>query len=425
MGELVEGPLDAEVGREGERQHDHLGRHVAAGVVADQQHRPVLGHVAHVADLGPVPERRQQPGQRQVLADVVGVAVVEVGASAPAAARRPRAPSALAGRPAAGPERAAARAGDRPPPARATAPSGAQAGRSPRAAAVGAVRRRRCASPARRAWSGQPSGRCLAAQPGSAGVSRRGAGRARATPRCGAGGDCGRAEAIRSPISRLVRLRRARPGARGRSRRGSPGSAPGSASATWREKPGGMSRSLSPQTNSAGGSSAREPGVEAVLAVRLVEVDVASGGEERHPRGARAVDAAELVDGDVGGGRVEPLRVGEQVPELVADERARAAGGGSAASSGRSSRTSGASCAAAEGERRGEQAQRRDPLGRVEADLDRDPAAHRVADQVGALDLHRVQVAAHRGRRTRARRRRPRAGLSEEPKPGRSSAWTV
>ena len=40
---------------------------------------PILGDVAHVADLGPVPERRQEPRQRQVLADVVRVAVVEVG----------------------------------------------------------------------------------------------------------------------------------------------------------------------------------------------------------------------------------------------------------------------------------------------------------------------------------------------------------
>ena len=41
---------------------------------------PVLGDVAEVADLAPEPEAREQPGQRQVLADVVGVAVVEVGA---------------------------------------------------------------------------------------------------------------------------------------------------------------------------------------------------------------------------------------------------------------------------------------------------------------------------------------------------------
>ena len=42
MGELVEAALDAEVGREREREDDRLRRHVAAGVVADQQHRSRL-----------------------------------------------------------------------------------------------------------------------------------------------------------------------------------------------------------------------------------------------------------------------------------------------------------------------------------------------------------------------------------------------
>ena len=79
VGELVEGPLDAEVGAEGEREDDRVGRQVAAGVVADQQHRAALGDVLQVADLAPEPERRDQPVERQVLADVVGVAVVEIG----------------------------------------------------------------------------------------------------------------------------------------------------------------------------------------------------------------------------------------------------------------------------------------------------------------------------------------------------------
>ena len=41
-----------------------------------------LGDVAEVADLAAEPERREQPQQRQLLAELVGVAVVEVGASA-------------------------------------------------------------------------------------------------------------------------------------------------------------------------------------------------------------------------------------------------------------------------------------------------------------------------------------------------------
>ena len=71
MGELVEGALDAEVGVEGEREHDRVRRHVAAGVVADEQHGAVVGDVAQPADLAAVPDAGQQPHQRQLLADVV------------------------------------------------------------------------------------------------------------------------------------------------------------------------------------------------------------------------------------------------------------------------------------------------------------------------------------------------------------------
>jgi hypothetical protein len=53
-------------------------------VVADEQHRPVLGHVAEPAHLAPEPDARQQPQPRKVVADVVGVALVEVGDGKPA-----------------------------------------------------------------------------------------------------------------------------------------------------------------------------------------------------------------------------------------------------------------------------------------------------------------------------------------------------
>ena len=79
MGELVKAALDAEVGVEGEREDERVGRQVAARVVADQQHRPVLGDAPHVAHVAAEPEAGEQPDQRQVLADVVGIAVVEVG----------------------------------------------------------------------------------------------------------------------------------------------------------------------------------------------------------------------------------------------------------------------------------------------------------------------------------------------------------
>ena len=80
MGELVEDALDPEVGREREREDARVRRQVAARVVADQQHRPLLGHVAQAAHLGAEVERRGEPQRRQVLADVVGVSIVEVRA---------------------------------------------------------------------------------------------------------------------------------------------------------------------------------------------------------------------------------------------------------------------------------------------------------------------------------------------------------
>ena len=64
-----------------------------------------------------------------------------------------------------------------------------------------------------------------------------------------------------------------------------------------------------------------------------------------------------------------------------------------------------------------------DALGRAQGDLDRDAAAHRVADEVGAVDVERVhQVDDGLGEPARGVGRE--AGLDEEPKPGRSIAWT-
>ena len=66
VGELVEGPLDAEVGAEGEREDARVGREVAARVVADEQDRPLLGDVAQPADLAAEAEAGQQPQAGQV-----------------------------------------------------------------------------------------------------------------------------------------------------------------------------------------------------------------------------------------------------------------------------------------------------------------------------------------------------------------------
>ena len=61
MGELVEAALDAEVGREREREDGRVRRQVAAGVVADQKHRAGFRDVAQPPDLAPEPDAREQP----------------------------------------------------------------------------------------------------------------------------------------------------------------------------------------------------------------------------------------------------------------------------------------------------------------------------------------------------------------------------
>ena len=77
--ELEERTLDAEVGVEREREHDRVRRHVAAGVIADEQHGSGLRDVAEPADLAPVPQAGGEPQHRQVLPDVVRVTLVEIG----------------------------------------------------------------------------------------------------------------------------------------------------------------------------------------------------------------------------------------------------------------------------------------------------------------------------------------------------------
>ena len=123
--------------------------------------------------------------------------------------------------------------------------------------------------------------------------------------------------------------RRARPGARARSRRASPGVPPAAPRRRGGAKPGGMSRSQLAPDEQRRGLELGEPGVEALLAVRLVEVDVARGGEEGDPGRARAVGATELVDGDRRRrpGRAAPgARTG---PRTARARSPRAAGAGS------------------------------------------------------------------------------------------------
>ena len=76
-----------------------------------------------------------------------------------------------------------------------------------------------------------------------------------------------------------------------------------------------------------------------------------------------------------------------------------------------------------EGHGRTEQREAGDALRRPQAELERDPAAERVADDVGALDAERVHASRH-GLGEPARVVGRGRGLEDEPKPGRSRAWT-
>ena len=219
--------------------------------------------------------------------------------------------------------------------------------------------------------------------------------------------------------------RAARPGARGRSRRAPPGGRSGSASATWRANPAGTSRSLSPQTNSAGGSSAASRVQKPLLAVGRVEVDVARGGVEGDPRRRASGRCGRTPRRRCRRRRGRAARGGRTCSRRARGRWSARSGCGIAASSGRSSRTSGTSRALRRKASAGaSRLEARDPLGLAQADLERDPAAHRVADQVGAVDRQRVHEARDAigepggvvGARARASRRsRSRAGRSRGP----------
>src|SRR5438045_2769694 len=79
VGELEEGPLDAEVGCEREREDEGVGRRVAARVVAHEQDRALGGDLLEPLHVGAEVEAREQPHAGQGLPDVVGIALVEVG----------------------------------------------------------------------------------------------------------------------------------------------------------------------------------------------------------------------------------------------------------------------------------------------------------------------------------------------------------
>jgi len=66
----------AEVGAESQGEDEGVGWDIAAAVVAHQEHGLVGRYAIESADVGPEVQRREQPGARQMIADVVGIAVV-------------------------------------------------------------------------------------------------------------------------------------------------------------------------------------------------------------------------------------------------------------------------------------------------------------------------------------------------------------
>ena len=165
-----------------------------------------------------------------------------------------------------------------------------------------------------------------------------------------------------------------------------------------------------------------EPRVEAAVAERAVQVDVARRGVEGDAGAGAAVVALELVDDDVGDARVQRVGVAEHRPELALDHPA-AQLVGQKPELGAQEPHQRVEVALDERDGGTERGDRAHALGPAQADLQRDAATHRVADEVGGLDLQRVHHAADGLGEPRRRVRRG-GGLDEPPKPGRSSAWT-
>jgi hypothetical protein len=138
-----------------------------------------------------------------------------------------------------------------------------------------------------------------------------------------------------------------------------------------------------------------EPGVESLGAPRLVEIDVARGGQEGVAGAGRAVGLAELVDHEVGDGGVDRVAVGEQRPEAPGHRGARDRMGQQAELRAQDAHER-VQPALDERDGRAQQPEPADAVRRREADLDRDPPAHRVAGHVGPVDGHGVHRLQHR-----------------------------
>ena len=347
-------------------------REVAAGVVADQQDRALLGDVAQPADLAAEVEARQQP-------------------QAAAASR--------------GCSRGRARRGRRPgcgcwtapASARSAAAAPAQAGRRPRRSGAGVVARRHAVAVGRVAVAATLVRRVVRLGSSDADVYAAARARARAAPSASA-----RAKKRRS--SPLV--------CSGRSTCGT-WPQPSSTICSARGQPlgdvaleagAGSAGRASPRRTARARSSVGQARVEAAAAERLVEVDVArraQEGEARAGASRRCAGTRRRRRRRRPGRSRRGRRTGDQ--NWRGDACRGAKRWGSRPSSGRSEADDRVVAALDEGD--GGTQQRRAPptrSGCAQADLERHAAAHRVADEVRALDAQRVHHADARSRRTSA-----------------------
>jgi hypothetical protein len=138
-----------------------------------------------------------------------------------------------------------------------------------------------------------------------------------------------------------------------------------------------------------------QPRVEAAVAERAVEVDVARRSVEGDAGAGAGVVALELVDHDVSDARVQRVGVAEHRPELALDHAA-AQLVGQQAQLGAQKPHEWVEVALDERDGGTERGDRAHTLGPAQAHLQRDAATHRVADEVGGLDLQRVHHAADR-----------------------------
>ena len=230
-----------------------------------------------------VPPGGRSPRERQVLADVVGVAVVEVGGERPLRALG-RPAEHLPGCPAAGAEQTAADAGDGPHRRARALRGGRQSSVEAPAAAVGAwweppLRFARSPSVVGSAIDGDHQGsRARESTLRGAEATIVAEGDSLADQAVGLLGELDLRDMAAVVEHHLLGARQGGVHVAGEAGRDDP--------------------VASPPDEQGGGVELGQPGVEARPRRGLVEVDVPRGGEERDPRRHASGSAAELIDGD-------------------------------------------------------------------------------------------------------------------------------